>query len=104
MVRSVIALCFLGLIVFFWAFSWWIRGPERSWQGKAFTPDGLRVLLVDFPGETNIVSYDPDKVSQTQLQNFSTAICGNSDTQLTQGNRSWIDKLRGHQRASFVCQ
>ncbi len=79
---------------------WWITGPERSAQKNA--PHGLRVVVVDLPGDPNIVRYDPVLISSKQLLAFGRAQCGATPV-ITGMSPTLFDKLRAHQRASFVC-
>ena len=67
LMRYLVFLPILLLVGIFVLFLWWIRGPERLAQQKPFVPAGLQILLVDFPGEANIVRYNPEIVSQEAL-------------------------------------
>jgi len=90
--------CLLGG---FLALSYWgLSFPERLAQEKA--PDGLRVVLVDFPSDPNIVSYDPNLISKDDLFNFGRQLCGDPPV-VSELEPTFIDKLRDHQRASIVC-
>ncbi|WP_299546583.1 hypothetical protein [uncultured Tateyamaria sp.] len=80
-----------------------ITGPERTVQQRETTPEGLRVILVDFPSDPNIVSFDPAKISAMALQDFATSLCGHGTRSISELQPTLFDKLRGHNRAEIIC-
>ncbi|MDA7966104.1 MAG: hypothetical protein MPJ51_15570 [Ruegeria sp.] len=64
--------------------------------------DGIRVVLVDFPSDPNIVSYDPNLISSDQLFAFGMQLCGYTPA-VSEMEPTFFDKLRAHQRAGIVC-
>jgi len=90
--------CLLGG---FLALSYWgLSFPERLAQEGA--PDGIRVVLVDFPSDPNIVTFDPSLVTADELFAFGRQLCGDTPV-VSELEPTLIDKLRDHQRASIVC-
>ncbi|WP_425078945.1 hypothetical protein [Ruegeria denitrificans] len=90
--------CLLGgiLALFLWAASY----PERLAQEKA--PDGIRVVLVDFPSDPNIVSYDPSLISSGALFTFGRQLCGDTPV-VSDLEPTFVDRLRDYHPASIVC-
>ena len=89
---------FALLLVSFGALIYWIKGPERIAQAKKFVPNGLRVIVVDLPGDPNVISYAPDLVTIEKLETYARRFCGHS-VPVTDTPPSWIDNLTGRNRA-----
>lgn len=86
------------------ALTWyWISGPERNVQNQSFTPEGLRVVLVDFPSDPNIVTYDPDRLSSDDLDAFARKLCHIGVKDISERTTTLLDKLRRHNRATITC-
>ena len=94
----------LGLVgVLLGTFWYAIRSPERAVQNRDYTPDGLTVVLVDFPSDPNIVRYDPDRVSHNQVKEFAKELCGNDIRKITEMTPTLLDRLRGQVRTTIAC-
>ncbi len=82
---------------------YFVSFPERSVQAKDYTPSGLRVILVDFPGDPNIVAFDSERVSTSGLQEFANAHCRYSEIKIEMLEPTLLDQLRGEKLARFIC-
>ena len=89
-----------GTMAIFW---YWITGPERSVQNQPSTPDGLRVVVVDFPSDPNLVTYDPERVTHDDLAIFARNLCGKGPKDISEQAPTLLDNLRGHHRATITC-
>ncbi|MDE0851825.1 hypothetical protein [Yoonia sp.] len=91
-------------VAFILAFFWFIRSPERLLQQMPYTPDGVKVLVVDFPGGANVVSFDPALVTMKQLQGFATKVCGYAIFDIkTSPRRGLFQVFSKDLRAEFIC-
>ncbi|WP_377191273.1 hypothetical protein [Ruegeria meonggei] len=95
----------IGLLSFlvggFLTLSYWgLSFPERLAQEKA--PDGIKVVLVDFPSDPNIVTFDPSLISADELFTFGRQLCGYTPV-VSELEPTFYDRLRDRQRASIVC-
>jgi hypothetical protein len=89
----------VGAMAVFWYFVSW---PERAAQAQDFVPKGLRVVLVDFAGEPNIVAFPKSSIAAQELQTYANTYCG-YEVQVAALPASWFDKLFGRERAQFIC-
>ena len=93
-----VGMCVLTITMF-----WWITGWERAVQSRDYVPDGLRILVVDFPSDPNVIAYDPERVSGQSLEQFANALCGSGVLELSDRKPSLLNKLRGEKRAIIRC-
>lgn len=97
---AIMLLTICCIVAGFFALSYWVSFPERSAQEKA--PDGINVVWVDFPSDPNILTYDPDLISEDQLVDFGRELCRYTPL-ITDVEPTWLDNLRAHRRVSIVC-
>ena len=81
-----------------------VSGWEREVQKRDYVPSGMRIFVVDFASDPNVVAYNPEKVSRQALEKFANAHCGIGVLELADQEPSFLNKLRGENRAIIRCQ